>query len=282
MGDSSLWIVIGGNMNIIVLVKQVPDMEKVKFDREAGRIDRSSAGTEINPFDLNALEAAFQISEGLNGKVTALSMGPAQAEDALREAMARGADEGILLSDVKFGGSDVKATSNILSSAIKKIEQYDLIIAGIQTVDGDTGQVGAEVAGYLNIPHISNVDEIKKYSEEEIEVTSSIWESQYLKRGKYPLLITVTKDVNVPRLPSFKNKMKARKAEITKWGYEELKDVLDASNMGIKGSPTKVKKIEVPHQLTRQGKLYKDDNEKAVEEILNVLKLHKVLKEIRL
>lgn len=266
-------------MNIIVLVKQVPDMEKVRFDREAGRIDRSSAGTEINPFDLNALEAALQISEGLNGKVTALSMGPAQAEDALREAMARGADEGILLSDMKFGGSDVKATSNILSSAIKKIGQYDLIIAGIQTVDGDTGQVGAEVAGYLNIPHISNVDDIKKYSEEEIEVTSSVWESQYLKRGKYPLLITVTKDVNVPRLPSFKNKMKVRKAEIIKWGYEDLKDMLDDSNVGIKGSPTKVKKIEVPHQLTREGKLYKDDYNKAVEDILNVLKLNKVLKE---
>lgn len=268
-------------MNIIVLVKQVPDMEKVKFDREAGRIDRSSAGTEINPFDLNALEAALQICENTGGKVTALSMGPSQAEDALREAIARGADEGILLSDMKFGGSDVKATSTILSSAIKKIGQYDLIVAGIQTVDGDTGQVGAEVAGYLNIPHISNVEEIKKYTDENIEAVSNVWGSKYLKRGKYPLLITVTKDVNVPRLPSFKNKMKARKAEITKWGYEDLKDILDDSSIGIKGSPTKVKKIEVPKQLAREGKTYKEDNGNAVEDILNVLKSHKILKEIR-
>ncbi|WP_313345030.1 electron transfer flavoprotein subunit beta/FixA family protein [Sedimentibacter sp.] len=266
-------------MNIIVLVKQVPDMEKVKFDREAGRIDRSSAGTEINPFDLNALEAAFQISENMNGKVTALTMGPPQAEEALKEAIARGADEGILLTDMKFGGSDVMITSTILSSAIKKIGQYDLIIAGIQSVDGDTGQVGAEVAGYLNIPHISNVEAIKSYTEKDIEVVSSVWESQYLKRGKYPLLITVTKDVNVPRLPSFKNKIKARKAEITKWTCEDLKEVLDDSKIGIKGSPTKVKKIEVPRQSKREGKLYKEDDEKAVEDILNVLKSHKILRE---
>lgn len=266
-------------MDIIVLVKQVPDMEKVRFDREAGRIDRSSAGTEINPFDLNALEAALQISENTGGRVTALTMGPPQAEEALREAIARGADEGILLTDVKFGGSDVKATSKILSSAIKKIGQFDLIIAGIQSVDGDTGQVGAEVAGYLNIPHISNVEAMRNYTEESIEVASSVWDGLYIKKGKYPLLMTVTKDLNVPRLPSFKNKMKARKAEITKWGYEDLKEVLDVSQIGIKGSPTKVKKIEVPQQSKREGKLYKDNSKEAVEDILNVLKSNKVLKE---
>lgn len=264
-------------MKIVVLVKQVPDMEKVKFDREKGRIDRSSAGTEINPFDLNALEAALQISEKTGAHVTALTMGPPQAEDALREAIARGADEGILLTDMKFGGSDVKATSSILSSAIKKIGGYDLIIAGIQTVDGDTGQVGPEIAGYLEIPHISNVEFIREYTENNIEVVSSVWESQYLKRGKYPLLITVTKDVNVPRLPSFKNKMKARKAEITKWNFEDLKEVLDDNKIGIKGSPTKVKKIEVPSQVKREGKLYKDDDEDALLDILNILKENKVL-----
>lgn len=264
-------------MKIIVLVKQVPDMEKVKFDKEKGRIDRSSAGTEINPFDLNALEVALQISERTGAKVTAITMGPPQAEDALREAVARGADEGILLTDMKFGGSDVKATSSILSSAIKKIGEYDLIIAGIQTVDGDTGQVGPEIAGYLGIPHISNVEFIRNYSENNIEVVSNVFEGQYLKRGKYPLLITVTKDVNVPRLPSFKNKMKARKAEITQWSFEDLKEILDDSKIGIKGSPTRVKKIEIPSQSKREGKLYKDSDEKAIADILNVLKESKVI-----
>ncbi len=265
-------------MTIIVLIKQVPDMEKVKFDREKGRIDRSSAGAEINPFDLNALEAALKISEQTSAKVIAMSMGPPQAEDCLREAIARGADEGILLSDMKFGGSDVKATSNILSAAIKKIGNYDLVIAGIQTVDGDTGQVGPEVAGILNIPHISNVESVKCFTETSIDVVCNVWEGLYLKRGKYPLLITVTKDVNVPRLPSFKNKMKARKAEITKWSYEDLKGVLEQSNIGIKGSATKVKKIEVPSQSKREGKRFKDMNSEAVLEILKVFKENKVLK----
>lgn len=267
-------------MKIIVLVKQVPDMKKVKFDREKGRIDRSSAGTEINPFDLNALEAALQISEKTNAQVTAITMGPPQAEEALREAIARGADEGILLTDMKFGGSDVKATSCILSAAIKKSGECDLIIAGIQSVDGDTGQVGPEIAGYLDIPHISNVEYIKEFSENNIEVVSSVWESQYLKRCKYPLLLTVTKDVNVPRLPSFKNKMKARKVEIVKWTYEDLKEIIDDSKIGIKGSPTKVKKIEVPSQSLREGKWYKDSDEKAVMDILDALKENKVLMEV--
>lgn len=266
-------------MKILVLIKQVPDMEKVRFDREKGRIDRSSAGTEINPFDLNALEAALQISENIGAKVTAITMGPPQAEEALREAIARGADDGILLTDMKFGGSDVKATSSILSAAIKKIGEYDLIIAGIQTVDGDTGQVGPEVAGYLGIPHISNVEAIKEYSKDSIEVLCSVWESQYLKKAKYPLLITVTKDVNVPRLPSFKNKMKARKFELTKWSCEDLKEIIHESKVGIKGSPTKVKKIEVPSQAKREGKLYKDMDDKAVVDILKVLKKNKVLRE---
>ena len=265
-------------MKIVVLIKQVPDMEKVKFDREKGRIDRTSAGTEINPFDLNALEAALQISEKTNAKVVALSMGPPQAEESLREAIARGADEGILLSDMKFGGSDVKATSNILSAAIKKIGDYDLVIAGIQTVDGDTGQVGPEVAGYLGIPHISNVENIRGFTEESIYVECNVWEGTYLKRGKYPLLITVTKDVNVPRLPSFKNKMKARKAEITKWSYEDLKEIIDESKVGIKGSATKVKKIEIPSQLKREGKVFKNNNQEAVLEMLKVFKENKVLK----
>lgn len=267
-------------MKIIVLVKQVPDMEKVRFDREKGRIDRTSAGTEINPFDLNALEAALEISEKTGACVTALTMGPPQAEEALREAIARGADEGILLTDAKFGGSDVKATSVILSSAIRKIGEYDLIIAGVQTVDGDTGQVGPETAAYLGIPHVSSVEAISGYSEDGVEVVCDVWESRYVKKGKCPLLITVTKDVNVPRLPTFKNKMKARKAEIVKWGYEDLKGQIGDSQVGAAGSPTRVVKIEVPSQPRREGKLYRDSDEKAVSDILNVLKESKILKEV--
>lgn len=264
-------------MTIIVLIKQVPDMERVKFDREQGRVDRASAGTEINPFDLNALEAALQIKEKTDAKVIALTMGPPKGEEALREAIARGADEGILLTDSKFGGSDVKATANILSAAIRKVDDLDLIIAGIQSVDGDTGQVGPEVAEYLKIPHISNAEEIKDYCENSIDVICNIWDGMYLKRGLFPLLITVTKDVNVPRLPSFRNKMKAKKADIIKWTYEDLKEQLnDKSEVGSKGSATRVKKIEVPAQIKRVGKMWKEESD-FYSEIIGVFRDKKII-----
>lgn len=264
-------------MRILVLLKQVPDMENVKFDREKGRIDRTSAGTEINPFDLNALEAAVRIKEKINSTVIALTMGPPNAEEVLKEAISRGADDGILLSDRKFGGADVKATSKTLAAAIKKVDKIDLIFAGIQTVDGDTGQVGPEIAEYLNIPHVSNVEDIKDFTEDHIDVVSNIFEGIYIKRAKYPALITVTKDVNVPRLPSFKNKMAARKAIITKWGYEDIKDIISEDEIGSKGSATKVKKIEVPPIPSRIGRVFRDSNEKAVTEIIKVCEKMKVL-----
>ncbi|OBR92115.1 MULTISPECIES: electron transfer flavoprotein subunit beta/FixA family protein [Clostridium] len=265
-------------MNIVVLIKQVPDMEKVKFDREKGVVDRKSAGVEINPFDLNALEAAVQISEKIDAKVTVVSMGPPSADQALRECIARGANEGILISDVKFGGSDTKATSSILASAIKKIGSCDLVIAGEKTVDGDTGQVGPEVAEFLDVPHASYVSKITDASDDKIEVCSEIWEGTYLKSVKLPALITVTKDINEPRLPSFKNKMKARKAEIQTLKFEDLKEYTDADKVGFKGSPTKVKKIEVPKIQKRQGKIYREaDAAKAEDELVDIFRKKKIL-----
>lgn len=265
-------------MNIVVLIKQVPDMERVKFDREKGVVDRKSAGTEINPFDLNALEAAVQISERIDAKVTAISMGPPNAEQALKECIARGADEGILVSDAKFGGSDTKATSFILASAIKKIGNCSLIIAGEKTVDGDTGQIGPEVAEFLDVPHASYISKITDVGEGSIKVCSEIWEGTYLKNIKLPGLITVTKDINQPRLPSFKDKMKARKAEIKVIKFEHLKEYLDNDTVGFKGSPTKVKKIEVPQIEKRQGKIYRQqDSERAEEELINLFMKKKIL-----
>lgn len=235
--------------NLIVLIKQVPDMEKVKFDSERGVVDRKSAGTEINPFDLNALEAAVQIKEKTQSNVIAISMGPPQAEEALKEAIARGADEGILVTDKTFGGSDTKATSAILAAAIKKIGDFSLIIAGEKSVDGDTGQVGAETAEYLKIPHVSYVCNVENIDEDTIKLVSEIWEGTFLMQMNLPGLITVTKDINTPRLPSFKSKLKARKAVIKKIGLEDLEGILSLEEVGFKGSPTKVKKIEVPGDL---------------------------------
>jgi len=232
------------NLHLIVLVKQVPDIEKVKFDYETGRIDRSSAGAVINPFDLNALEAAVQIKEKLGGSVTAISMGPPQAESTLRDALARGADRAILLTDRRFAGADTLATSYTLAGAVKKLGIFDLILCGEKTIDGDTAQVGAEVAEHLGIPHVAYVDEIKEVSDDRIVVSSKIGRYYYTFALNFPGLITVTKDVNVPRLPKLKDKLRARKAEIEVWNAEDLSEVASVEKFGFPGSPTQVERYE--------------------------------------
>lgn len=263
-------------MRIVVLIKQVPDMEKVKFDREKGVVDRKSAGTEINPFDLNGLEAAVQIKEKTGAEVVALSMGPGSAEAALKEAISRGADRGILLSDRKFGGSDVKATAATLAAGVKEIGDFDLIFAGMQTVDGDTGQVGSEVAEFLDIPHICFVEKIEEVDEKSITAVTDIWEGVYVEKMKFPGLLTVTKDINNPRLPSFKDKMKSRKAEIPVWGLDDLSE-FDETMTGLKGSATMVKKIEVPKAVHREGKLWRENLDGAMNEFVDILVDRKVV-----
>ncbi len=264
-------------MNIVVLIKQVPDMEQVRFDSEKGVVDRKSAGVEINPFDLNALEAAIQISEKTGAKVTAITMGPPKGEEALREAIARGVHEGILLSDKAFGGADTKATSLTLAAAIKQLGQYDLVIAGEKTVDGDTGQVGAETAEYLDIPHVSYVNKVLDVNDDYICLVSEIWGSHYVKKVQYPALFTVTKDINVPRLPSIKSKMAARKAEITTWTIDNLSNYINADVVGGKGSPTKVKKIEVPPEVKRECKIYRENITEFIDDMTTILKRKKFL-----
>lgn len=259
-------------MQILVLIKQVPEMEKVQFDAEKGRIDRKSAGVEVNPFDLNALEAAVRIKEKVGGEVTALSMGPERAESALKEAAARGADQVFLLTDKNFAGADTISTSAVLAAAAKKLGNFDLIIAGEMSVDGDTAQVGPQTAEFLDINHAAYVSEITAVSEAEITLNTSLWEANYSKTFNYPLLITVTKDLNDPRLPSFKDKMKARKIEVEKLDYAAIKDQLQQKEVGFKGSPTWVENIVVPQKIERKAKIYnKDETEKAIADINEVL-----------
>lgn len=258
----------------IVLIKQVPDMEEVKFDYEEGTVDRSSAELEPNPFDLNALEEAVQYKENFGGEVVAISMGPKQAEFTLREATARGADEGILLHGSRFAGSDTWATSVVLGNAIDKVGDYDLIFTGEKTVDGDTGQVGPEVAQFLDIPHVSFVSNVLDRREDEVEVETEVWNATFVKKMKLPGLLTFTKDVNEPRLPSFKAKSAARKAEIETWGAEELS--IDAEELGIKGSPTRVSEMEVPPPQKREPTLLRDEPEVAVSKLLEDLDLGRI------
>lgn len=269
-------------MKIAVLVKQVPDMDTVKFDREKGVVDRKSAGTEVNPFDMNALEEAVKISETTGALVTVISMGPKNAEKAIRECMARGATQGVLVSDAKFGGSDTRATSSILAAALKKLGGFDIIFCGEKTVDGDTGQVGPEVAENLKIPYACFVNKVSAVETDAVKVESELWDGTYEKEILFPVLLTVTKSINVPRLPSFKDKMKARKAEITTLKFADLAPSLSEEEIGFKGSPTKVKKIEVPPQFKRLGEVFRDgDILKAEDKLVELFRQKKIIAKTR-
>ena len=265
-------------MNIIVLVKQVPEIEKVRFDYEKGRLDRSSAGAVTNPFDLNALEAAVQIKEKIGGSVTAISMGPMKAVEALRDAIARGADKAVLLSDERFAGADTLATSYTLATAIKKLGQFDLIICGEKTVDGDTGQVGPEVAEFLNIPHVAYVEEIREVWEDRIVVGAKMGRNYYVIELTLPGLITVTKDLNNPRLPSLRDKLKAMRAEIPVWGYEELAKEVKEEYFGFEGSPTRVIKVYTPATEKRRGQAISGTPNEVAKKIVQILMENGILR----
>jgi len=267
-------------ISIVVPIKQVPDMERVKFDTETGTVDRTSAAGEINPFDLNALEAAVQIKEKLGGTVTTISMGPPQAESSVRDTLSRGAERGILLVDRAFAGADTLATSYTLASAIRKLGEFDLIVCGEKTVDGDTGQVGPELAEWLDIPHVAYVSEIKEIGEK-FTVVCDMEGDRYLIESRLPLLITVTKDINVPRLPAFADKLKARKAEIEKWTADDLSCVAETSRFGLKGSPTRLKKVIVPSQEGRKGEIFRGSPAEIIARIIDAFEEGGVLQSIR-
>ena len=230
-------------MNIVVCVKQVPDTADVKINPETGTLIREGVPSIVNPLDLHAVEAGLHIKEKTGGKLTFLTMGPPQAEAALREAIAMGADEGVLLSDRAFAGSDTWATSYTLARAIQKMGA-DVIICGKQAIDGDTAQVGPETAEFLSIPHISYVRKIEGISDNAIRVQRLMDEGYDLIESPFPVLLTVVKELNEPRLPSLKGKMAAKKAEIRKWGMADI--AADENSLGLRGSPTQGKNIFTP------------------------------------
>jgi len=259
------------SLNIIVLLKQVPDIEKVRFDSERGRLDRSSAGAVINPFDLNALEAAVQLKEQRGGSVTVLSMGPPSAEEALRDALARGADRAVLLSDAKFGGADTLATSYTLSCAVRRLGAFDLVICGEKTIDGDTAQVGPEVAGFLGVPHVAYVEEVRSVDAEAIVVKLGLDEDCLTVRMRLPGLVTVTKDLNSPRLPTLKDKLKSRKAEVAVWTADDLRGLADERLFGLSGSPTWVAKVYSPLSGKKSGQVFEGAAEEKARKLAEVL-----------
>ncbi len=236
-------------MNIIVCVKQVPETTEVRINPETNTLIREGVKSIINPFDMYAIEAAVRLKEKLGGKVTVITMGPPQADAALREAISMGADEGVLVCDRAFAGSDTWATSYTLAGAIKKIGQYDLVICGKQASDGDTAQVGPGISTHLDIPQVTYVKKIEEVKANLIRVERMMEEGFEVIEVTAPCLFTVVKEINEPRIPSLKGMMRAKSAKITIWGQKELN--LEPQSIGLSGSPTQVVKIFTPAQ--RQG-----------------------------
>jgi electron transfer flavoprotein alpha/beta subunit len=231
-------------MNIIVLVKQVPDASEVKINRETNTLIRDGVPSIINPYDMYALEEALRLREKHGGKVTALTMGPPQAAEALKEAVALGADDVVLISDRAFAGADTWATSYALSMAIKKIGSFDLVIAGKQAIDGDTAQVGPETADMLGVPFVAYVRKIEEVGATKMVAERLMDEGYDIVETTLPAVITVVKEINTPRLPSLKGKMKAKNLKVSAWSAKDIG--ADENKIGLKGSPTQVVRIFPP------------------------------------
>jgi len=261
-------------MNIIVCIKQVPETTEVKIDPKTNTLIREGVASIINPFDTYAIEEGVQIKERLGGKVTAVSMGPPQAEKALRDAIAVGVDKGILLSDPAFAGSDTLATSYTLAQAIKKIGEFDLIICGKQAIDGDTAQVGPGIAVHLDIPQIAFVKKISGLTDKKIVAERMVEEGIEVIESPLPVLITVVKDINQPRLPSLRGVMASKKTEIPVWGAADIE--VDSERIGLKGSPTWVDKIFSPPSRS-SGKIFEGETEEVVESFVHTLQEDKLL-----
>ncbi len=231
-------------MHFVVCIKQVPDTLDIQIDPETNTLQRTGVVSIINPFDMYALEEALRLREKIGGKVTALTMGPPQAESALREAIAMGVDQAVLISDRAFIGSDTWATSYTLAMAIRKLEGYDLILCGKQAVDGDTAQVGPGIAAHLDIPQITYVRRIDTLTRKSIVAERMLEEGIEVLQGELPCVLTVVKEINKPRLPTLKNIMTARKAQITHWHAADLN--CEAAKIGLQGSLTRVLEIFIP------------------------------------
>ena len=257
-------------MKIVVCIKQVPDTVEVKIDPKTGTLVRDGVPSIINHDDQTGIEAALTIREQVGGTVTVVSMGPPQADVALREALAMGCDEAILVSGREFGGSDTYATSGILAAALKKIG-YDLIITGRQAIDGDTAQVGPQIAEKLHVPQVSYVEEIKEATEDYVVVRRQFEDGYHIVKVKTPCLLTAIAELAEPRYMSVGGVFDAYQKEIKIFDFNLLKDDLELDMIGLKGSPTNVYK-SFTKELKGAGTVLKDlTAEQAVEAIVKKL-----------
>ncbi len=260
-------------MNIVVCIKQVPDTTEVKVNPETNTLIREGVDSIVNPFDTYAIEEGLRLRDKFGGKVTVMTMGPPQAEAALREAISLGADSAVLVSDREFAGSDTWSTSLILSKALEKIKEVDLIICGKQASDGDTAQVGPGIATHLNLPqatYVRRIDTLHLDASPQIMVVERLLEEGYeLLEIQLPALITVVKEINEPRMPSLRGKMKAKSVQIDIWKNSDLK--IKSDEIGLEGSPTQVVKIFSPPKK-EGGEIFTGEPEEAVDKLVEQIK----------
>lgn len=259
-------------MKIIIPVKQVPETSNVKMDEKTGTMVRDGVESILNPLDLYAVEAGIRLKEKFGGEITVISMGPPKAVEAIKEALSMGCDNGIMLSDREFAGSDTWATSYVLASAIKTMGDFDLILCGERATDGDTAQVGPGIAGFLDLPLSTFTSEITDINSDKIQVKRLVEGGYELIELELPALLTVVKEISDPRLPTLNGKLRSKSTSIPIWGPNNIN--CDPELLGLKGSPTRVVKIFTP-KVARQPKKYiiKDDESLnlAVDDIVDYL-----------
>lgn len=254
-------------MNIVVCLKQVPDTAAVKIDPKTGTLIREGVPSIINPEDKNALEAALTLKDTVGAKVTIVSMGPPQAQNALREALCMGADEAILITDRAFAGADTLATSKTLAGAIKKLD-YDIVFAGRQAIDGDTAQVGPEIAEHLDIPQVTYVQGVT-VEEDGLLINRALEDGYELIKVNTPVLLTAIKELNEPRYMNVGYIFDTKNTEIKIWSADDLE--VNKEELGLKGSPTKVKK-SMTKEAKGAGEIVNEIPQEAVKYVLGKLK----------
>jgi electron transfer flavoprotein beta subunit len=259
-------------MHVVVCVKMVPDTTQVKIDPVTNTLIRKDVPFITNPFDTRAVEEALRIKDKYGASVTAISMGPPAAEGVLRKALSLGADDAVLLSDMAFGGADTLATSRVLAEAVHRLDQrdhVDLIICGQQTIDGDTAQVGPGIACRLKVSQLTLVDEILKIdlAAKVIRVRRRLEQQHEIVEASLPALLTVVREINVPRYPTVPRRLAAAEAALPTWSNSFLK--LEADKIGLRGSPTQVKKIFAPERS--KGEIVPGEGEQRESAIRHVL-----------
>jgi electron transfer flavoprotein beta subunit len=249
-------------MNILVCIKQVPGSSNVEVDPVTGVLKRDGVASKMNPYDLYGLELAMSLTEAYGGEVKTVTMGPPPAKSIIVESICMGATCGTVLSDRKFAGADVLATAYTISQGIRRMGDFDLIVCGKQTTDGDTAQVGAEVAEYLGIPNVSNVLSVDEVRDGKIFVTASLDDKIVKQSIKLPCLISVDGDINTPRLPSYKVKQTVTDDMVSFISFADFEDQ-DENHYGLNGSATQVERIFPPEKNTEKHTITGDAEAQA-------------------